>query len=128
MTALSIGIVRVVHAVSMSMQKPALVCDQPVHDFGVMQPGDQAIHGFVLRNRGTKPIAILQVTPGCGGCVEVLEYPGAPIPPKESRKIKLKLLTDGRSNAVSKVVLVKSDDRLMTTMPLTLKAGGSKRP
>jgi hypothetical protein len=49
-----------------SEEGPRLSFAETEYDFGVLAPGDEAVHYFVFTNTGDKPMVILNVRTSCG--------------------------------------------------------------
>ncbi|MDR2346269.1 MAG: DUF1573 domain-containing protein [Planctomycetaceae bacterium] len=102
--------------------QPKLVCDQSVYDFGRINPVTNPSHSFVIKNIGRKNLFIESVSPGCGACVEVIEYTKSSIPPQKTGTVSIKLLTQNLYDKVSKDILVKTNDPKHPHLILLLEA------
>jgi hypothetical protein len=85
----------------------SLICDEPFYYFGVVMQGDHPEHLFTVNNVSNKPMTLQKVIPGCGSCVEILDYPHEPIPPQSVASIKAALLTDYLEGLSKKNILIK---------------------
>ncbi len=99
-----------------------MVCTQVDFDFGKVQATDKPLHEFVVKNTGNADLQIENISPGCGACVEVIDYTKTPIAPGKSGTITLALLPEYLSGPVSKEALVKTNDPKQPNLILTLKA------
>ena len=70
--------------------------DSTFQDLGKVKKGTVAEVSWRLKNTGTKPLVIAQVTPGCG-CT-VADKPEEPIMPGGQSVIKAKFNSAGQSN------------------------------
>ncbi|MDR0705429.1 MAG: DUF1573 domain-containing protein [Planctomycetaceae bacterium] len=102
--------------------QPVLVCNQSVYDFGKINVVTNPSHSFVIKNIGNNSLFIRSVSPGCGACVEVIEYTKSSVPPQKSGTVSIKLLTQNLYGKVSKEVLVKTNDPKNPNLILTLEA------
>ncbi|HOC48540.1 MAG: DUF1573 domain-containing protein [Bacteroidales bacterium] len=53
-------------AVAGNEEGPRLSFSETDYDFGILAPGDEAIHYFVFTNTGDKPLVIINVRTSCG--------------------------------------------------------------
>ncbi len=104
--------------------QPELVCEETVFDFGDVPQDKEMSHEFVLRNRGDREVLIESVTPGCGSCLRVDEYPKAPILPNQEGVVKLTLISSNfePGEYLRKLAVVKSTDPNNRNFLLTIKA------
>ncbi len=102
--------------------QPKLVCEQTTYDFGKIQTTDKPNYSFVLENQGNRGLLIKGVVPGCGSCVNVVEYTEVPIAPQKSGTVNLELITQNLVGPVSKEVLVMTNDPTQAILTLTLEA------
>jgi hypothetical protein len=103
-------------------RKPILLCDTVSYNFGNIIVPEKALHIFLLENIGRDNLSILNITPGCGACVEVTDFTKTPIPPGHSGTVTLTLLTQHLQGKVSKDALVKTNDPKNPNLILTLEA------
>ncbi|MDR1385129.1 MAG: DUF1573 domain-containing protein [Planctomycetaceae bacterium] len=105
--------------------RPTLSCENSIYDYGDIEKTDHLVLNsvnFMIQNTGNRSLSVIKVTPGCGGCVEVLNFPHHPIPPHSESLITVRLLPSNLSGSVDKSILVKSDDPLRPVFLLHLKA------
>jgi hypothetical protein len=61
-------------------ERPSVVIEPPLVDFGVVAPGTKHPAKFVLRNTGSKPLQVEQALPSCK-CTDITPIAGKVIPP-----------------------------------------------
>lgn len=104
---------------SQSRAKTSITYDRREHDFGKIKQGDQVECAFKVTNTGNEPLIIENAKGSCGCTVP--EYPKEPIPPGESRDIKVKFNSAGKSNANTKTVTITANTDPIESV-LTIKA------
>ena len=80
------------------VDRPSLVCDAPVHDFGNLADAAPVVHSFLLWNRGTAPLEISNVRACCGGAAKAAANR---IAPGASTTVEVTLSLRVRKTAVS---------------------------
>ncbi|MFM9986666.1 MAG: DUF1573 domain-containing protein [Flavobacteriales bacterium] len=108
-----------VGAASQTRAKTSITYDKREHDFGKIKQGDQVECAFKVTNTGNEPLIIENAKGSCGCTVP--EYPKDPIPPGESRDIKVKFNSAGKSNANTKTVTITANTDPIESV-LTIKA------
>lgn len=69
-------------------QKAVITCEKSVHDFGEIKEADGKVnHTFVVKNEGTAPLVISNVTASCG-CTTP-EWTKEPIPAGKNGEVKV---------------------------------------
>lgn len=104
---------------SQSRTKTSITYDKREHDFGKIKQGDQVECAFKVTNTGNEPLIIENAKGSCGCTVP--EYPKDPIPPGESRDIKVKFNSAGKANANTKTVTITANTDPIESV-LTIKA------
>ncbi len=106
-------------AASKSRAKTSLQYDRIEHDFGHIKQGESVECAFKITNTGNEPLIIEDAKGSCGCTVP--DYPKEPIPPGQTRDIKVKFNSAGKSNQQQKnVTLTCNTDPLQSV--LTIKA------
>ena len=85
--------------------QPMLKFENPVHDFGTIVEGTQAVYEFTYTNTGKAPLVLISVIPPCS-CTTP-EWPKEAILPGNSAKIKVTFDSKGKPGTFSKTVAVK---------------------
>lgn len=76
------------YAHSAHAQKAVITCEKSVHNFGEIQEADGKVsHTFVVKNEGTSPLVISNVTASCG-CTTP-EWTKEPIPAGKTGEVKV---------------------------------------
>jgi Protein of unknown function (DUF1573). len=97
-------------------------CDAPSQDLGIVMPGDTPDPSlFIVKNSGNASLLITEVRAGCGGCVEVIDFPCAEIAPCGQGTISARLLPINLSGPVNKSIIVRSNDPVHPVMLLHIK-------
>lgn len=104
---------------SQTRTKTSLKFDKNEHDFGKINQGDNVECVFKVTNTGSEPLVIEDAKGSCGCTVP--EYPKEPIPQGESRDIKVKFNSAGKSNNQQKTVTITANTEPINTT-LTIKA------
>ena len=84
--------------------QPMLKFENPVHDFGTIVEGTQAVYEFTYTNTGKTPLVLTSVIPPCS-CTTP-EWPKEALFPGKSAKIKVTFDSKGKSGTFSKTVAV----------------------
>ncbi|MBU6283855.1 DUF1573 domain-containing protein [bacterium] len=84
------------------------VVDQPVFDFGTVEPGTIVRHQYVIRNDGQHPLDLVKITPGCG-CTYVKPVDKT-IWPGHAGILEVALDTHGLSGPQSKAVRIRTNE------------------
>jgi len=103
----------------MAQGSPRLVIEEKIFDLGEVPQGVVKDVVFELRNEGTGVLTVKSVRPTCG-CT-VAEY-DKEIPVDGTGKVRAKLDTAGFKGAISKSILVMTDDPGNPTVTLAIKA------
>lgn len=98
---------------------PKLEVENLIADLGEVPQGDVRDVSFTLKNTGNEPLVIKAVRPTCG-CT-VVDY-DKEIAAGETGEVHAKLDTAGFKGAISKSVLVMTDDPISPTTTLAIKA------
>jgi uncharacterized protein DUF1573 len=96
---------------------PKLVVDETRKEIGLVEHGDVLEHDFVLRNEGTAPLAISEVTQECPCFTVTFDKT---IPPGASGKVHVRFDTQGYNGQTARSVLVHSNDPAAPRKRLTL--------
>ncbi len=98
---------------------PKLVVEKKVIDLGEVPQGVVKDVEFELRNEGSAPLRVKSVRPTCGCTVAEFDKE---IPVDGTGSVRAKLDTTGFKGAISKSILVMTDDPSVPTMTLAIKA------
>ena len=112
----------VVWVCSYSGGSVSLFFETPEHDFGEISIGDSPEHQFVFENRGSKPVTIQNILPGCGSCVRVVDYTRSAVSGGDRGYVTLQLLAGLPFGKTSQSAIVTSNDPLAPAMLLILNA------
>lgn len=104
---------------SQSRPKTTLQFDKVEHDFGTIKQGDQVECVFKVTNTGNEPLIIEDAKGSCGCTVP--DYPKDPIAKGETRDIKVKFNSGGKSEKQQKTVTLTANTEPINTT-LTIKA------
>jgi len=104
---------------SQSRTKTSLNFATYEHDFGKINQGDNVECVFKVTNTGNEPLIIEDAKGSCGCTVP--EYPKEPIPKGETRDIKVKFNSAGKSKNQQKTVTLTANTEPINTT-LTIKA------
>ena len=99
---------------------PEIRFDKMVHDFGNVGPGTANISEFGFKNVGEALLKIIDVKPDCGCTIFTLEK--KEYAPGESGTLKINYHATTQSGAVTRRVVVVSNDKAKPEITLTLKA------
>ena len=100
-------------SLSQSRPKTSIQFDKVEHDFGTIKQGDQVECSFKITNTGQEPLIIEEAHGSCGCTVP--DYPKEPIPPGQSRDMKVKFNSTGKKGKQAKTVTVTANtDPLQT--------------
>ncbi len=117
---LILGVVMATMAsIGAAQNRPKLVVEEKVIDLGEVPQGVVKDVRFELRNEGSGLLTVKSVRPTCG-CT-VAEY-DKEIPAGGTGSVRAKLDTTGFKGAISKSILVMTDDLADPTMTLAIKA------
>ncbi len=98
--------------------KGALNCDLPTFDFHEVYSGQVISHPFVIQNRGTNTVRILNVRTSCG-CTTTAMATNL-LSPGQSTELMASLDLKGRSGAQRKSLYVESDDPVNSSLRLEM--------
>ena len=84
-----------------------LTFERMVHDVGTLREGEQVVSYFPYRNTGEAPLIIENITSGCG-CT-VADWTSEPLPPGESRDLKIRFDSSGKTGVQRNRVTVLSN-------------------
>lgn len=104
---------------SQERAKTTITYDKTEHDFGKVKQGDQVECVFKVTNTGKEPLIIEEAHGSCGCTVP--DYPKEPIPPGQTRDIKVKFSSAGKKGAQSKTVTITANTDPIQSV-LTIKA------
>lgn len=96
----------------------ALRCDQPVFQFGEVDPGQVISHSFVLVNPGSAPVRIINVRTSCG-CTTAAMATNL-LAPGQSTELVAGLDLKGRTGTQRKALYVESDDPVSPRLRLEM--------
>jgi len=99
--------------------QPAITIVEKMKDFGVVPKGEKLHAVFEVKNTGEAPLEISQVRPTCGCTVAEFDHT---IPVGGSGKVVAEVDTTGFNGAISKAVLVFSNDPATPQINLVIKA------
>lgn len=104
---------------SSNQSVPSLVCMDSIYDFGVAGQEDRIVHSFHLSNKGTAPVQILRIDPGCG-CVTATSTKSI-ILPGEAGEVHSVFETQRYEGEVKRTITVYSNDPYQPQMDLVIK-------
>jgi hypothetical protein len=94
-----------------SLWQPSIACDDQIISLGKISCESEPLNiEFVVQNKGNRPLQVLSVKPGCGGCVEIVSYPRYPIEPHSSASIFVRLNYKNLKGKIDKEVAIYSND------------------
>jgi len=99
--------------------QPVITIAEKVKDFGIVAKGEKVRATFEVKNTGQAPLEISQVRPTCGCTVADFDHT---IPAGGTGKIVAEVDTTGFNGAISKAVLVFSNDPAAPQINLVIKA------
>lgn len=99
--------------------RPRIVCDEPVFDYGTVDASTVVEHTFTIRNEGTLTLEISRVHASCG-CT-VANISSQQVPPGGESKISSRLSLQGRSGPQQKTIVIDSNDPDQPQFVLTLR-------
>ncbi len=102
--------------------QPTIACDQVEAPLGAVSATAVIPWEFVIRNRGTRPLILSRVQPGCGECVQVIEFTQTPILPGHTGVVRVQLFGKSISTPQVKGVTVESNDPRHPRFTLRLSA------
>ena len=91
-----------------------LTVDRMEHDFGKIPDTAPVETSFVITNDGDEPLLITSAQGSCGCTVP--EYPKDPIPPGESRDMKVSFNPTGKEGVNNKTVTITANTEPATTI------------
>lgn len=91
-----------------------LTIDRMEHDFGKIPDTAPVETSFVITNDGEEPLLITNAQGSCGCTVP--EYPKDPIPPGESRDMKVSFNPTGKEGVNNKTVTITANTEPATTI------------
>ncbi len=98
---------------------PTIDFDSRVHDFGVVNDGTALKHVFTVKNTGTSPLELTNVSTSCGCTAATLGV--HEVPPGRSGPIEVTFDTHGFQGIGSKTIMVASNDKQNPTSSLQIK-------
>jgi hypothetical protein len=101
-------------------EAPLIEFDGTVFDAGRVRSGVQIEHDFWFTNKGTGPLEILEVRPGCG-CTKAGEHDRI-VQPGETGKIPIRVATVNTNGALNKSVTVTTNSPSRSQVVLQVKA------
>lgn len=84
---------------------PVMEFEKTVHDWGVINEGDQVETVFKFKNTGKSELLITQIKGSCG-CTVPTGWPRQPIMPGETGEFNVKFNSKGKPNGQQKTVTV----------------------
>ncbi|HNX08003.1 MAG TPA: DUF1573 domain-containing protein [Bacteroidales bacterium] len=109
---------------SQDVNKPVIVFDTVVYDFGTIYKGDNAECVFNFQNNGKLPLIITEVKASCGCTVPT--WTKEPVKPGARGSVKVKYNTN-TVGVFSKTITVNSNDNAHRTVTLTIKGDVKKK-
>ena len=94
--------------------------NETIHDFGVINQGDQISHDFVFENTGERELEILKVDVTCGCTTPT--YPFLPIAPGDKGTISVTYNSTGKLGAQKPMITVVTNAK-PRTHKIYLKGG-----
>lgn len=95
-------------AYAFSQEKAAISVKSPNHDFGLIKEEDGEVeHTFIVQNTGNVPLVINRITTSCGCTLP--EWSKDPVPPGETKEIKIWYDPYGRPGTFYKTVSIYSN-------------------
>ena len=98
---------------------PVIVCEQPVYEFGEVEPTTPVEHTFTIRNKGDLTLEIKRVQPSCGCTTAQISQ--MTLKPGETATLPAHVNLQGRSGVQEKHILIESNDPQTPNLMLTLK-------
>ncbi len=105
---------------SRGLAAPRLLCETPVHDFGVVTGQEEVTHTFILRNTGDEPLTIQRVRATCGCTTTGLA--SDTIAPGGQVELATRLSLKGRRGEQRKAIYIDSNDAAQPNYRLELLA------
>jgi hypothetical protein len=99
--------------------RPIIAFDARVHDFGLVNEGDTLRHVFQVRNQGTAPLILSEVTTSCGCTAATLG--ATTIPPGGAGPLEVTMDTHGEQGEGTRSITVLSNDPRQPTSTLEIK-------
>ncbi len=99
--------------------RPAVVVEEPVHDFGRVWVGPMLKHTFRMKNEGTDTLKITRVKPSCG-CTIAGPYPRT-IEPGKTGEFPFSVKSQKLRGKFEKAITVNTNDPAMPTVRLRLR-------
>ncbi len=110
------------HTLGLGRPQPTIACDQVEAPLGAVSATAVIPWEFVIRNRGTRPLLLSRAQPGCGECVQVIEFTQTPILPGQTGVVRVQLFGKSISTPQVKGVTVESNDPRQPRFTLRLSA------
>lgn len=92
---------------SAAAEKPVMVFEDTLHNFGQMHEGEVAGYEFAFSNKGKTPLIISSASGSCG-CT-VAAYPHDPILPGQSATMKVTFSSAGKKGHQEKSVTIQAN-------------------
>jgi len=93
---------------SKSGRSPQIIISEEEWDFGIVKPGTQPHHNFIVINKGTEDLIIERVWASCG-CVQTSISINRILPGK-SAELRAIFNTVGYEGKLEKLIYIKSND------------------
>jgi len=87
---------------------PQISISEEEWDFGIVKPGTQPHHNFIITNKGTEDLLIERVWTSCG-CVQTSIFTTRILPGK-SAELEATFNTSGYEGKIEKNIFIKSND------------------
>jgi Protein of unknown function (DUF1573) len=110
------------HTFGLGRPQPTIACDVIEAPLGVVSSTAVIPWEFVIYNRGQRPLILTRVRPGCGECVQVIDFTQAPIPPGQTGFVRVELFGKSITAPQVKGVTVESNDPRHPRFTLRLSA------
>lgn len=95
-------------AVIAASAQAKLTIDSTLHDFGTMKEGEKVTYKFVVKNTGTTPLYIINVTQPCGCTIP--SFSQEPIEPGKTAEITVQYDSEGHPGIFAKQLQIQSND------------------
>ena len=111
-----------VTALWQSLFVPRLQWHSLIINLGELRSSDQPIARFPFKNVGTADLVIHQVRSSCPACLQVSKVPSGPVAAGGVSEIEVKLLAHKVQGAVSRSILVTTNDPRRPQVQLRIQA------
>lgn len=104
--------------------KPTIVFDSLVYDFGELTKGENAECVFIFQNKGNLPLIITEVKAACGCTVPT--WTKEPVKPGSSGSVKVKYNTN-TVGVFNKTIVVNTNDNANRSITISIKGEVKKK-